>query len=458
MRFQKMDFTILLKLAIPLLLSGIVESSNGFMGTLFLARLGPDALAAGSLVNWFFATLLVVLWGVLTAVSVLVAHRCGANDKVGVAWVFRDGIWLCVFLTIPAMALIWHMSTILLWLGQQPALVAKAVPYLHALTWSVFADFVGIVFMQLLIGLGHTRTNLIFSLCWVPLTIFFNYIFIFGKLGLPAFGMAGLGWGTTLSYWVTSIGLGVYMLARPTYRAYWWTLTKFVKPKYLKELLKIGLPMGLMYCVEIAFFFTLTLLMGRIGTAALVATQITMQFVGFFVSLAFAMAQAVTVRMGHLLGAKEPLLANRAAHAGILLSFAAFSLVALAEWLFPHTFIALDFRSDHLLDPAILHYTLTFFAIAAVFQWLESVRLALYGALRALKDTRFTLLTSFIAFWCVAIPVGYGLANMKAIGAYGYWWALVLSTIVSSTLLYCRFRLKMQKLIVWQERDLVPQP
>jgi MATE family multidrug resistance protein len=58
----KTDILPLLKLAIPLIMTGVLQSSLGFFENIFLSRLGEDFLAAGALVSWLFATLIVIIF------------------------------------------------------------------------------------------------------------------------------------------------------------------------------------------------------------------------------------------------------------------------------------------------------------------------------------------------------------------------------------------------------------
>ena len=70
----KNDFYPLLRLVTPLIAVSIVQSGTGFFETLFLAHLDTTVLAAGALVGWLFATLVVVLFGTLGAMNVLIAN------------------------------------------------------------------------------------------------------------------------------------------------------------------------------------------------------------------------------------------------------------------------------------------------------------------------------------------------------------------------------------------------
>ena len=190
----KKNIQPLLVLAVPLALTGILEYGVFFFETLFLARLGPNELAAGGLVSWLFGTFFVILFGVLSAINVLVAQKHGAGDTKGISLVLRDGLYLTLLFLLPCCLLFWNMTYLFLCLGQDPVVVALAKPYLHALVWGIFPDLVMIALLEFMIGLGHTRAILVFSILAVPVTIFLSFALIFGKFGLPALGIAGAGW------------------------------------------------------------------------------------------------------------------------------------------------------------------------------------------------------------------------------------------------------------------------
>src|SRR3990167_8342124 len=131
----KNDVYPLLKLAVPLALTGILGGSVGFFETLFLAHVGHETLAAGALVSWLYGTFFCILFGTLSAINVLISHKHGAQDKTGVSLVVRDGLFLAILLTIPAFLLFWNMAPIFLLFGQNPSIVLLAKSYLHAMSW-----------------------------------------------------------------------------------------------------------------------------------------------------------------------------------------------------------------------------------------------------------------------------------------------------------------------------------
>lgn len=440
----KQNLSVVLRLTIPLALTGFGQAAGFFCDTLFLARLGPNILAAGALVGWLFSTFAVILFGTLNSINILVAHQYGARNEYGISLIVRDGMWLAFILTIFAILLFWNIPPLFLLLGQSPAVVLLAKAYLHALSWGFLPYFIMVALLDVMIGLGHIHIVLIFGLVDVALKILFSFLLIFGKFGLPALGIAGAGWGMSISAWITAIAFIAFLLSQSEYRRYFYYIFIATPKSYLWKLIQIGLPMGFMYFVEVGFFFALALCVGAFGSQLLAANQIAMQYLSILMAVIFSVAQAITVRMGHLLGAGNAREAKYAAYAGICISAAFMFIIAIVYWCFPRTLISIDFDLHNPKNAELIEFAVQFLTVCALFQIVESIRISLFGALRALHDTRFTLFISIISFWGIALPVGYLLATYLRFGVTGFWWGMVLSAAVSVFLLTWRFKFKMQ--------------
>src|SRR3990167_6791688 len=112
------DVMPLARLALPLALTGLIQSATWFFETIFLAHVSEETLAAGALVSWLFATLLVVLLGTLSSINILVAYKHGAGYEEGITLVARDGILLSVLLTASSIFIFWNMSPVFHFFGQ----------------------------------------------------------------------------------------------------------------------------------------------------------------------------------------------------------------------------------------------------------------------------------------------------------------------------------------------------
>jgi len=148
------------------------------------------------------------------------------------------------------------------------------------------------------------------------------------------------------------------------------------------------------------------------------------------------------LRMGHLLGAKEMNAAKNAAYIGISISAMFMRVMAVCYWLLPGFLISADFDIHNPNNLEIISDIKGLLIVAGFFQIFEGIRISLFGALRALKDTNFTLLISILSFWCIALPVGYLLATYGQLGGKGLWIGMVISAVISMSLLYWRFKAK----------------
>lgn len=440
--FFKNDVGPLLSLALPMLFMGVIQSGVLFFDTIFLAHLGVKILAAGALVNWLFGTFIVVLLGSLSAINIIISNKFGEENHKDIARVFREGLWLAICLAPFAFLIFWFIAPVFGWFGQSDEIIQLTTSYLHALAFGTLAWFPMMVCFELIMGIGDMRVMMAGNIMMVLLNILFSYIFIFGKLGLPSLGIAGAGFGMTASYTLTFVTLLLFLINQTKYKPYFKNLFVFKTPIFLGELLKTGIPIGVMYAFELAFFLALTLFMGAYKHELLVPNQITLQYGCTILTAAFAIAQAVTIRMGHLLGAKEVEPAKRAKDAALMVTLVVMGLGAIAFIFFPKQLISLDFNVQDPHHASIVYYTTQFMFISAFYQIFEGARITFFGALRSLQDTKFSLISSLIGFWLIPFPVGYALAHYTHLGGVGMWWGMTLGAIVNMGLLQWRFKSK----------------
>lgn len=439
------EMATIVALSLPIIANGLLESSGGFMNTFLVAHLGEQELAAAALVSMLFATLMVIFWGTISGVSIVIAHYHGAENTTAIRGVVRDSIFLSLIIAIPIMILLWFAPDIFQWTGQPAFVVQESRHYLHALVWAIPFDLPGFALMQLFQGISKPRINFIFTLLYMPFYIWINYVFMFGKFGLPMLHLAGIGWGTTLSFIVFLSAIVSFIYFTPRYRDYL-HFSLAAKERYYGEILKIGLPLGLMYSIELGYFLIVAIFFGKISHTMLSAHQITIQYFWVVMNIVFSINQAYSIRIGWRLGRKEPewILPITVMGTGIIILYSI--LVGFLYWFMPHQLIHIDFIHAKAPEPALVTAAVMLFFYIAFFQIAESVRLTLFAILRGLKDTRFTLVNSIIAFWGIALPVGYYLAFIHHKHyAQGLWIGLIFSAIISSIMLSFRLRYIIKK-------------
>ena len=443
-----------LQLSLPLILTYLIQSSSGFVGTVMIARLGTNALAAGALVGGIYMTIVVFLFGILAAVSVLVSQNYGAKNHDGVGLAASQGLIVSLFVTIPIVIALWFSPVILKLSGQNAEVVALAVQYLHALTWGIIPLGVLVVLEQFFIGISRTRIVLGFSLLQVPLEIFCSYGLIFGKFGLPKCGVAGLGYGFAFAFVVAAIGISFFAAyGKHVQKFRVFSHIKEINWLYVWELFRIGTPIGVMYIIEVAFYLVMAFMMGHFGVAKLAAHQIVSQYAGVTFMIIMGVSNAATVAVGHAVGRQDLAGVKRAAYVNQGVGLCLILLIAMIYWFLPKYIIGVDLNIHAAANQQVIHFALIFFAILAFSQIGDMCRFTVIGILRGLKDTKIPLYVSAFVFWCIGLPAAYFLAFKWHFGGAGLWIGLVIVVMIGAGILWIRFirlvdRIDLKKIMI----------
>ncbi|MDX1741812.1 MAG: MATE family efflux transporter, partial [Rhodothermales bacterium] len=188
-------------LAAPVVATQVAQISMGFVDTVMVGHLSSEALAGIALGNSVFFTTIVVAMGIVMAAGPMVSQAFGAGDDEGVARSVRQGLWLAAVLTIPCMLIVWNAGSVLTWIGQDAGTVQLTESYLRAISWGTF-PFLGFVALRSFVeGVSRPRPATLISVVAVFLNVGANYVLMYGKLGLPALGLVGTGWASTIVFW-----------------------------------------------------------------------------------------------------------------------------------------------------------------------------------------------------------------------------------------------------------------
>lgn len=430
-----------LSVSIPLIVTNTIFSFSNFLGTAMVAKLGQDALAASVLVSMMWASLSVLFMGILNAICVLVSHQYGAKNEKVISQIMGQAYLLGLVVCLLVVGALYSMEFFLEWSGQPRAVLLLSYDYLHSLMWTVPALVVWVVTEQFLMGIGYTKLVLRISFLVVPVEIPLIYALIFGKWGFPQCGIAGIGYGFAVSYTLSAIGLVIYMIHAKKYKSFRiFSAINEIHMPYLKELIRIGFPLGLMQVIEVSAFAITTFWIARFGTIYLAAHQIVMQYLGFAITAVFAMSQAVTIRVGHAVGRQDIVGIKYAIYVGILLNFCLVSIIAYAFYAVPNLLLSLDIDVQNGLNADLISNAVELFAIAGLLLLFDNIRIVGFGALRGLKDAHFSMLTSLIAFWFIGLSAAFILGFYFGLEGSGIWWGLTLGIASGAFIVLGRLR------------------
>lgn len=428
------------KLAAPLVATGLAQMGMEIVDVVMMGRLGPGALAAGALGWAIFMALLVVCMGMVTSIGVLTARAYGVKDFQLVSRVTRQGLWLVLMISIPCLLILWGAAPFLLFIGENPLIVLEAKGFIVALSWGIIPAVGFFALRELVSALAMPRIVMVISIFAIPLNALANYILMYGKLGFPELGLVGIGYASSLVEWVSFLFLVLYVWLKPQLKPYRiFTQIDMPRRSLLKEIFKLGWPMGALFGFEVGLFSITTLMMGFFGAISLAAHQIAFQAMSVAFMLPLGISQATAVRVGHAAGAGQMKQAKKAAYSGIILGFAFATLAALVFWIFPqpitHLFINLEVEKNQ----PVLAFATVFLGIAAVFTIMDALQVIMTGILRGFKDTFMPMLLGLMSYWIIGLGSGYLLAFVFQWQGAGLWWGLAIGITASGLLLLLRF-------------------
>ena len=419
------ELRAILTLAGPLIAAQLAHVLMVFTDTLMMGMLGPATLAAGGLGAASYSFVSIFCVGVIAAVGNLVAIRHGAQDAAGVTRLTQNGLWLGWGLALLAGVALWNLGPALLYAGQKPENVDGAMQFLSTLVFALPGYMTFMALRGFTSAIGRPGPVMAISIGGALANFALNYALIKGWFGLPALGLAGIGMVTAVVMNIMALLLAWHVLHHSAYSPYplWRGLLRPIWAE-LKELLRLGLPIGGTYAVESGLFAFAALCMGALGSTQLAAHQIAIMSVYVAFMVPVGISYAVTFRIGQHYGAGRLQQARQAGRLGIGLGALCMLGFALLFWLAPHWVVGL-FLDHH--DPAyneVVALAVALLAIAAWFEFFDGIQTIAMGAIRGLKDANTTFWVGLGCYWAVGAPLAWILAFPLGWGAHGVWWGL----------------------------------
>ncbi|HSW68746.1 MAG TPA: MATE family efflux transporter [Gammaproteobacteria bacterium] len=433
-KFHEIKSTVFLIL--PLMLAFLSQKGMQFIDTLMMGWLGPSALAAGAVGTAIFITILVFCMGTLSAVGVFIARAKGANDENDIVASLQNGIVLAILLSLPCIIIIWLAPHFFI-RNENAAVIHNAALLLHGLSIGLPGYLLFLVFREFISAFSLTRIVMLITFTSLPLTFFINYVLIYGRFGLPALGIAGIGYAGAIVMWFMFLGLLFYTLLNHQLKKYCNFKLVSLNLGKMKNMLLIGFPSGAFFLLESAMFLTSIMMMGYFGVEALAAFQIAMQCVNIAYAIPFSLSMATALQVSHAAGSKEfyrfKIIAFQNFGLGLLFSI----IVAIFFIFFPEFFVKifLNNESNHINT---IKMASSFLVIAAFFQCFDAIQAIANGMLRGLKDTLIPMVLSVASYWIVGIASSYYLSFHTVLGPEGIWYGILLGICTLGTVLMIR--------------------
>ncbi len=425
-----------LSLAIPVAIGQLGHVMLGVVDSLMVGSLGATPLAGASLGHSVFVLLLVFAAGVASAITPLTAIADGGGNAEEAGSILRHGLMQNLLLGALLVGGTWLLADYLHLLGQPPDVVAHARPYLRIMGLSFIPMLLFMSFRNFIEGLSFTRPAMYIILSANIVNIGGNWLFIYGKFGLPAMGLTGAGLSSALVELFSAVAIVVYVLRSRHFKTHieFARLAQF-SAALQKRLLRLGLPSGLQWLFEAGSFSFSALMMGWIGTTALAAHQIALNLAAISFMAILGLSNAATIRVGNAMGRRDAANLRRAGYTAYIMAWSAMSLAALSFVLLRHELPAL-----YVEDAEVLRMASSLLIIAALFQLSDGTQVIGLGILRGMTDVTAPLVIAIVAYWLIGVPVSYLLAFHAHLGPEGVWLGFVAGLSTAGISFIIRFR------------------
>ncbi|WP_323118764.1 MATE family efflux transporter [Burkholderia alba] len=430
------DIRKIVGLAWPVLIGQLAIVAFGVIDTAMVGRFSALDLAALGLGSSIYLSVFIGLTGILSALQPIAGQLYGARRFHEIGEEVRQAMWLAVMLAIPGFLLL-HFPEPLLRIAHAPAeLHERTVAYLRILSFGLPASLLFRIYNALTNAAGKPRLAMILQIGALLLKFPLNIWFIFGGFGVPSLGGPGCGLASTLINWGLAL-TGFTLLARLDVFAPLAIFSRFCRPVWQRQkaILKLGVPMGLSYLIEVTSYTFMALFIAHFGTTTLAGHQIAGNLGAVLYMTPLSIGVAASTLVAQALGAQQPDAARALSRHAIMLAGATaccYGLIVLTL----RPILVLGYTSNAKVAAAAL----PLMAIVAVYHVFDALQASTAFVLRAYKVAIVPTVIYAIALWGVGLGGGYALGfdvggwvPAWLTGARGFWCANAASLAVAGT-------------------------
>lgn len=439
---EKSFYKLILSIAVPVVLQNMITIGVNIMDTLMLGNYGEVQLSASSLANEFINIYHIMCMGMSMGAAVLTAQYYGAGNnpslKKIVTLVLRMGLVIAAAFTV--VTLLFPEELMRLYTPDE-AVIEKGVLYfrISAVTYVLLG--VSLILTNILRTVHQVRFPLVLSIVTFFVNVFFNWVFIYGRLGAPEMQIEGAALGTVIARLVECGSLVTYFFVfdkRIGYRI----KDLFMKcGDHVRVYITYAIPVMVSDTLLALGNSAVSIIMGHIGASFVAANSIISQTVRLSTVFNQGLSSASSVITGNTLGKGER---DKAYHQGvtflclsILIGLAAAVIILLISPLLVESFNITQETKD------IAYQLMASVSVMMVFQTVQSVLTK--GVLRGGGDTRFLMLADILFLWLASIPLGYLCGLVWHLSPFWIYAALKIDWVIKSV--WCIFRLRSKKWI-----------
>ncbi len=423
-------------MSLPIIIGQLGTVITGIADTVMVGQHSTEELAASAFVNNVFNLFMFFGIGFTFNFAPLVSKHLAQGNKLSIGWWLKNSLAantiLGVFLSI-CLALIYANIERM---GQPKELLHLIKPYFVVYGLSIIPVLIYTTFRQFVEAVMQPATSMWIFLIGNVLNIIGNYILIYGKLGLPELGLFGAGVSTFISRCLMVLAFVWVVMYSRRYKYYklGFFRSKVSKVK-MKNLFKVGVPIGLQQGFEAATFSVTAVMVGWLGLMELAAHQVAITVSSVCYMLFLGLGNAVAIRVSYHNGMEDFLSVKKITHSGVVLSLIMSLLICFVLY-----FGAQDITLFFTNESKVIQMIALLLPILMAYVFIDGIQIVLSNSLRGMSDVKPIMYNSAIAYFAIAIPAGYLFGFVFNMKISGIWLAYPCGFLFAVVAFMLRFR------------------
>lgn len=406
----------LLNIALPIIMGNLGFILIGAGDVLIAGHHSTDTLAAISIATAITNCIQTFGIGLIASVSPLLSNYRG--EKKSAKKYFFPTIRFSMVLGVIVMFAVLASIPLIDYLHFEAKLVPMIKQYMFVTAFATFGGYLHAALKEFLQAFEIVLFPNLVTVFSVFLNIALNVTLVFGLGPFPSLGVLGLAVASFIVRYFMGFALLIYCFRVMNFNDY----KDF---EYYKSLIRIGIPISCAIMVEFIAFNSIAIIMGRVSGVFAAAQNLvcTLTTVSFMVPL--AISNAIAVKVGFANGAKNITDLKRYSFVGVVISVGFMMLSALVFSSFPNFLVGLFTKDSNLIKISV-----PILYVLSVFQVFDGLQVALAGIFKGMKRTGVVLVSNFVAYWLLSIPLGYTLAFHFNLNLRGFWYGLASAAVL----------------------------
>ena len=401
---EKSFYRKILALAVPISLQSLITFGVNLMDTVMVGKFGEIALSATSLGGSFFMIYSTICMGIGCGAGVITSQYWGAGELEPI----KDMTSICLKITTAIGLLFTVLSllfpqTILKIYTSDPEVIVLGAKYLQVIAATFVLAGLSTAGTQILRSVGQVRVSLYASIGAFIVNVFFNWVFIFGKLGMPRLEVVGAAIGTSIARLFEFCFICGYLFFKDKIIGFRFADLKGFNRIIFAKYIKAGLPV---LCSDLLMSLgsqLTTIIIGHVGSDFTAAISIANVVNNCAFCLFFGVSNASLVMTGNTIGEGRFQDAYREALGYLVIAFGFGIVAGLMIFVVKGPIIGIYEVTES--TKLITNQVLVVMSCIMPFMLMDHVFTK--GVLRGGGDTKFLVVADTVFTYILSAPLGY---------------------------------------------------